>query len=589
MSTRKHTPQTRGFRPEADDLESRQLLSGVVTGMDSKGDAFTLRLTGPGSLSVVKQNGPDAKPAALNSATDIATITIGGTDPISSRLVGTVQKGANSDGRVFFENLTGLAARSEQFPSAGQGILSIDMPNFWLAKTTTAAPTPTNPAPAVGITLPDGVETLRFGGVDAMVNRQAPSATFTPTSDTATVTLGLPIYQGSRIIIDRSVSGTQTIPAVPANGATPARPASTVQHGVVFAASGRLSLFQANEIDGDPATPPGPFRSALNPTAASTSTTGIGGTIVVSGTAGTSPFFTNAQVKGQATGQIGDLRVGGNATNLITLVEDGTNSGGDKISNFSIGGETNNILVVGPTGVRNVEFGKGMDKVEILTHVINTLKANRGALDSTVYVDRSISRIDFGGDVVNTQVLAGYQQSFSNIFTTILGINTSGNPFSGTSPGAPPRPLNAQGFGGLTAHVAGDVTNSVFAASVQPFSDVFGDPNQIVLTGGHIRGKIEGKVDNATATPNTPNEAFFAQKVDALSGPVVPPNVQEAPYNGPQQPTHLPGIRPAPGTARTPSSPAPIHATSVPRSSVSPLTRGGPTPKGPLASKNARH
>lgn len=586
MSTRKHTTPSRGFRPEANDLESRQLLSGVVTGIDSKGDAFTLRLTGPGSLSVVKQNGLDGKPAALSSATDINTITIGGTDPTRSRLVGTVQEGAGSDGRVFFQQMSGLPARSEKFPSAGLGILSIDMPNFWLANTTPASSTPPTPATATTITLPDGVETLRFGGVDTTVNQQTPTSTTASTQDA--VTLGLPIYRGTRIIIDRSVSSTQVTPPTPATATAPARPGTTVQHGVLFAVSGRLSLFQANSIEGDPATPPGPFRNALNTTATSTSTSGIGGTVVASGTAGTSPFFTNGQIKGQATGQIGDLRVGGNATNLITLAEDGTNSGGDKVSNFSIGGETNNVLLVAPTGSRNVEFGKGMDKVEILSHVVNTLKANRGALNSTVYVDRSISRADFGGDVVNTQVITGVQQNYANIFSTVLGINTSGNPFSGSTPSAPPQPLNAQAFGGLTAHVAGDVTNSVFVASVEPFNNVFGDPNQIVLTGGHIRGKVEGKVDNSTATPNTPKEVFFAQKVDALSGPVVPPNVPEAPYPGPAQPTHLPGIPSAPGTARVISTPAPIHASSVQHSQVTPSTVGKATPKGPLHSLTAQ-
>ncbi len=530
MSTRKHTPRNRGFRPEADVLESRQLLSAVVSGTDSKGDAWSLRLVGPGQLSVVKQNGAGGTtPGALTSATDINTITIGGTDPLKSRLVGTVTPGPNSDGRVFFQSMNQLATRSEKYTGSGDGLLSIDMPNFWLANTTPATRAPTS---APGITLPDGVDTLRFGGVDTSVNQPT---TANATNNAAVVSLGLPTFGGTRILINKSISSTQAGPP-----ATNSPAPTTVQHGVVFAVAGRLQLFQANEIVGDAASPPGQFKD-FNPAAA-----GTGGTLVVSttpGSGGSFPFlsalFPSGQTKGAVTGAIADVRVGGNATNFSTFVFDPSFSGGDKIANFSIGGETNNVLLVAPTGARNVVFGKGMDKVEILTHVMDSLQANRGALNSNVYVDRSIGRVDLGGDVVNTRVLAGYQQNYNNILSTIAG-----NSF-GTSPAAPPTPINAQPFGALSVHVAGSVTNSVFAASVEPFQNnfaKFGDPNQIVLTGGHINSKIEGKVDNTVAAPNTPKQAVFASQVKAYSGPVVPPNVPEAPYPGPAQPSHLPGI-----------------------------------------------
>ena len=101
----------------------------------------------------------------------------------------------------------------------------------------------------------------------------------------------------------------------------------------------------------------------------------------------------------------------------------------------------------------------------------------------------------------------------------------------------------------MTVHVSGSVKNSVFAASYQPFGGVYGDPNSLALTGGDIKGKIEGKVDNGTETPSTPLVAFFAKKVTAFSGPVVPPNVPQAPYTGPQSPSHFPGIHKL-GTAK---------------------------------------
>ncbi len=530
MWTRKRTPVNRGFRPEADVLECRQMLSAVVSGTDSKGDTWSLRLVGPGTLSVVKQNGADGTPAALTSATDISTITIAGTNPLTSRLVGNVTAGPNSDGRVFFQNMTQLANRSEKYTGSGDGLLSIDMPNFYLGNTTPAGTAPTS-TPTISI--PDGVDTLDFGGVDTSVN-QPPTAS--ATNDQAVVSLGLPTFGGTRIIINKSISSSETGPA--ASGSTTP---TIVQHGVLFAVSGRLDLFQANEIDGDTNNPPGQFLPA-----SSTTTTSAGGTVVFSSTPGfgsnfpfTSTLFPNALTKGAVTGAIGNVRVGGNATNFSTFVFDPTFSGGDKIANYSVGGETNNVLLVAPSGARNVYFGKGMDTVTILAHVINALQANRGALNSNVFADRSISRANFGGDVVNTKLLAGYQQNYTNILSTVIGLGL------GSGASNAPNPLNAQSFGGMTLHVAGSVTNSVFAASVEPFQNnysKFGDPNQLVLTGGNINAKIEGTITNTVATPNTPNQAVFAAKVTSYKGPVVPPNVPEAPYATPQ-PSHLPGIQ----------------------------------------------
>ena len=66
-------------------------------------------MIGPGSLNVVKQDGADGNPAPLNSQTEINSITVAGTDPLSSRLVGTVHKGPNGDGKVFFNTFDELA------------------------------------------------------------------------------------------------------------------------------------------------------------------------------------------------------------------------------------------------------------------------------------------------------------------------------------------------------------------------------------------------------------------------------------------------------------------------------------------------
>src|SRR4051794_20872485 len=173
MATRKPSPRNRATRPAAEDLESRQLLSATASGTDIDGDTWTLRLIGPGSLTVVKQNGVDGNPAPLNSTTEINQIIVGGTHPLVSRPIGTVHKGSNGDGKVFFNTFNQLENHSERF-SAGLGLLAINMPNFWLGNTTPAGSTTTPTTPA--ITIPDGTDTLRFGGVDTKHNQTNPPA-----------------------------------------------------------------------------------------------------------------------------------------------------------------------------------------------------------------------------------------------------------------------------------------------------------------------------------------------------------------------------------------------------------------------------
>ena len=71
------------------------------------------------------------------------------------------------------------------------------------------------------------------------------------------------------------------------------------------------------------------------------------------------------------------------------------------MSNFFIGGETNNVILVAPSGSRNVFFGQGMDNVFINTEFIQNLQANRGAVGSAVTVKRNIGNMVIGGDVIN--------------------------------------------------------------------------------------------------------------------------------------------------------------------------------------------
>ena len=258
MSIRNPAPSRRSLRPLAESLETRQLLSSLstvpsatVSGTDTKGDRWTLTLYGPGTLNVVDKNGNAFTTATENTQDDINTITVSGTITAESRLVGKVTfvpKG--SDGRVFFQQLTidntgeyGQLNPAFVRPRAStpqNGIAAVDMPHFWLGWTgitpgtnpTTTGTKPTassnfhtssvsvngvpTPFPyflAGGINAPEGINVLRFGGVDT---------TFSPTGVTSlaqtgqnnefVINLGPPIAGGTSIIVNQVITGAGMVP-----------------------------------------------------------------------------------------------------------------------------------------------------------------------------------------------------------------------------------------------------------------------------------------------------------------------------------------------------------------------------------------
>lgn len=478
-------PGDRAYRPTTEGLESRKLLAKVLTGVDIDGDRWELRLNGPGDLSVLNQPDAQGDPIPLGRPALIDSILIGGPDPTRTNLVGVVEKAEGGDGRVYFQNMrefNGVAVGV----AALNGIHTIDMPDFWLGRTSTEATIAG--VPAGQILIPDGVNTLRFGGADV---------TFTPPggtpldqngrNDELIVALGLPRTWGTSIIIDQSISSAQ-----PGAGTAPA-----TQNGVQFSVVGRVNTFQANEIIGNADLPPAPLAA-------------VGGTQLFS-TAGQEQNAA-AFLEGQVVGQFGFVRVGGNATNFT--VETNT-----LVSNFYIGGETSNVILLAPDGARNIFFGKGMDEVTILTDVIMALQANRGAIDSTVATVRPIGQVTLGGDVVNTQILSGYDLGLTRVFATQ------------TLPQFPPPVISGGAINQLL--IAGDVIDSIFAASVDPVDGVWGDDNDLVLPYGKILGKIEGSVNNSNVDTASPDEAFFARTVKLQQGPVIPPIVAEPPFPHP--------------------------------------------------------
>jgi hypothetical protein len=519
--------------------------------MDPDGAMWTMRLYGPGALNVVGTGGDVFTRQTGTLQESIDTITVAGAITTSTRLVATVFPDPTThNSKVFFQNLvvtpTGELGKIDQgqvsnFRSVANGILAVDMPDFYLAHTETTKPSTasqihTNAMSAGEIFIPQGVLTLRFGGVDVNFTPQGGEALNTTAQNNEfQIDLGLPIIQGTSVIVNTVNSNGEA-------NSTSGQPA--FQDYATFLVTGRLNLFQANEIDGNTTSGLVPTQLVNSPSSSGNS---AGGTYVIS-------------QGGAATGQIGNVRIGGAVTNFTTFAtEDPINVAAAegqldaKVSNFYIGGQTQNVLLIAPSGARNVAFGLGMDNVTISANAIATLRANRDALNSTVTVSRSIQNLLIGGDVQNTNVNVGEQQSlftFANspaasVFSSGSGAffgqppptvaNPETNPLTGRS-----EPI-AQNGGTMQVRIAGSVINSIFSASVQPdptgtTGNGFGTKLDLILPRGVINAKVEGNISNTAnplVDPASTGRAFFAKTVKLVQGPVIPPTVPYQPFATP--------------------------------------------------------
>ncbi len=501
MSKRNPSPARRSLwlRPRAEGLETRQLLSmsagpggpvskiigapvtgkpsAQVSGTDPDGAHWTLKLYGPGTLNVVDSAGNAFIKGNKNTPDSIDTITVGGSITTETRLVGTVTPAPDGASNVYFENLsvtpTGELGRIDSgqvnnFKQQQLGIAAIDMPDFYLAHTNTTKPSTASPLHSTAqlagsINIPGGVINLRFGGVNA--DYTPPGGTplnQTGQSNEFAINLGLPVVMGTSVIVNNITTDAQA-------NTTAGSPA--FQDMVTFLIDGRMNLFQANSISGN--TTSGLVPSQFASSAPSTGSPG--GTFVISG-------------GGSAgTGQIGDVRVGGNATNFTTLVNEypltTTPVEGAldaKISNFFVGGETNNVMLIAPSGSRNISFGLGMDNTTINSLTVQSLRANRDATNSSVTVSRSIQNLFIGGNVENTNIQAGYGQGlFEDAASPATSVFASG---TGVFFGDPPPTISdhrlgaesgllepyAQNGGMIIGRIAGNIVNSVISASVNP-------------------------------------------------------------------------------------------------------------------------
>ena len=118
--------------------------------------------------------------------------------------------------------------------------------------------------------------------------------------------------------------------------------------------------------------------------------------------------------------------------------------------------------------------------------------------------------------------------------------------------------------------IAGDVINSVFAASVEPFEGFFGTSEDLMIPGARINAKVEGSIMNDLEVPDNPTQAFFAENVHVAHGPVTPPNVAEPPFPHPGA---------APSGPRLAKTLLPTDPNAPGRRSLGVFLKGRPLPR----------
>ncbi len=298
-------------------------------------------------------------PSPRDKTTDglIDTITVAGAITTETRLVGTVYPAPGSSGQVFFQNLivtpTGELGKIDEgqvsnFRTVQNGIKAIDMPQFLhgsygndQAEHGVAHPHHGHVGRRRSIFLRESSRCALGALTWTLLPLEARRSTRLARCNEFQINLGLPLIGGTSVIVNTVNSDAE------ANSTAGSAP---FQDYATFLVTGRLNLFQANEIDGNTTSGLVPTQLVNSPSSSGASP---GGTFLIS-------------QGGPATGQIGDVRIGGNVTNFTTFVtEDPMNAAAAegqldaKISNFYIGGETNNVLLVAPSGSRNISFGLG--------------------------------------------------------------------------------------------------------------------------------------------------------------------------------------------------------------------------------------
>ena len=121
--------------------------------------------------------------------------------------------------------------------------------------------------------------------------------------------------------------------------------------------------------------------------------------------------------------------------------------------------------------------------------------------------------------------------------------------------------------------VAGDVTDSIFAASVQPFDGEFGTADDLLLPQGQITAKVEGMIDNTAATPAVARIGLLRPERRARDRPRHPAERPRAPVRRPAEARPPAGDRQHLRTREPAGHRTAGQAASVPRGPRSTSTR----------------
>jgi len=280
---------------------------------------------------------------------------------------------------------------------------------------------------------------------------------------------------------------------------------------------GDSAYSRPNEIDGSTTNAPAPFASN-------------GGTLVSVQTA----------TAAGAAGPIGSVRVGTNATNFSVVTPDKINHVLRGRRNEQRQSSRRNWVAQPPISAR------GWTPSRSRPIRSSGSSQNRGAINSNVTSDRQIGNIEFGGDVVGTTILSGYNQSLASAV---------GNPKHPDHPesrrGRPDQGEYRWKRDQLGLRLLG--SRRFRRVRLVRRLEVAARDDQRPHSG--FDQQLGG--DN----PQSPTAAFFAQSLKLTKGPVVPPAIPEAPYSGPLTPASLPGI------------PAPLRLRPYPTLLVPPVAR----------------
>ena len=142
--------------------------------------------------------------------------------------------------------------------------------------------------------------------------------------------------------------------------------------------------------------------------------------------------------------------------------------------------------------------------------------------------DREIGNVQIGGDVVGTTIESGYNQNLTSVIQ---------------NPASPPTP-SPQQAGLIRINIAGNVQNSIIAASVAPGTNgrSVRPINSSCLAAG-IDARVEGTIDNSTATPGLPEDGLLRPEGHSSTRARSSRRTSwRPPISGPLQPKSLPGI-----------------------------------------------